>query len=71
MSVFSSIVSAIFNKAKAAGSVLAETISAAANAATGASKPPALTREQAEEMIQKIADATAGRITIGSNLSST
>jgi hypothetical protein len=58
MSVFSSIVSAIFNKAKAAGSVLAETISAAANAATGASKPPALTREQAEEMIQKIADAT-------------
>jgi hypothetical protein len=58
MSVFGDIVSAIFKKAKAAGSVLAETISTAANAATGSTKPPALTREQAEEMIQKIADGS-------------
>ena len=56
MSVFGSIVSAIFEKAKAAGSVLASTISAAANAATGKANP--ITREQAEEMIQKIADST-------------
>ncbi len=43
------------NKAKAAGSVLAETISTAAKAATG---PTPLTREQAEEMIQKIASSS-------------
>jgi hypothetical protein len=56
MSVFGDIVSAIFKKAKAAGSAIAESISTAANAATG--KAPPLTREQAEEMIQKIADSS-------------
>lgn len=55
MSVFGDIVSAIMNKARAAGSVLAETISTAAKAATG---PTPLTREQAEEMIQKIASSS-------------
>jgi VIT1/CCC1 family predicted Fe2+/Mn2+ transporter len=56
MSVFGDIVSAILNKAKAAGSAIADAVSTAANAATG--KAPALTREQAEEMIQKIADSS-------------
>ncbi len=54
MSIFGSIVNAIFGTAKAAGSAIA----GAATAVTGAGKPTPMTREQVEEMIQKKADET-------------
>ena len=53
MSIFGSIVNAIFGTAKAAGTVIAGTVSAA----TG-TKPTPMTREQVEAMIQKKADET-------------
>ena len=57
MGIFSSIVSAIFGSAKAAGtSASADT----ASAAGGAVKPQPMTREQVEAMIQNVA-ATTGR----------
>ena len=59
MGIFSSIVDAIIGKAKAAGDSLASSVSAATAAVTGgAAKPQPITREQAEAMIQKIADGT-------------
>jgi Domain of unknown function (DUF3597) len=59
MSIFGSIVSAIFGGAKAAGNAVAETVSAATKAVTGgAAKPQPMTREQVEAMIQKVADTT-------------
>jgi hypothetical protein len=61
MSIFGSIVSAIFGGAKAASSAVADTVTAATTAVTGSSvKPQPMTREQVEEMIQKVAD-TSGR----------
>jgi hypothetical protein len=54
MSIFGSIVNAIFGGAKAAGSAIA----GAATAVTGGGKPTPMTREQVEEMIQKKADET-------------
>jgi hypothetical protein len=54
MSIFGSIVNAIFGTAKAAGTAIA----GAATAVTGGSKPTPMTREQVEEMIQKKADET-------------
>ncbi len=53
MSIFGSIVNAIFGTAKAAGAAVA----GAAAAVTG-SKPTPMTREQVEAMIQKKADET-------------
>jgi len=59
MSIFGSIVSAIFGTAKAAGSAVADTVSAATTAVTGgAAKPQPMAREQVEAMIQKVADTT-------------
>ena len=59
MSIFGSIVSAIFGTAKAAGSAIAGAASAATTAATGGtSKPQPMTREQVEAMIQKVADTS-------------
>ena len=67
MSIFGSIVSAIFGKAKtpettAAGSASSGTAGSAAPAPTagtgGAAKPQPMTREQVEAKIQKIADDT-------------
>jgi Domain of unknown function (DUF3597) len=61
MSIFGSIVSAIFGGAKAASSAVADTVTAATTAVTGgAAKPQPMTREQVEAMIQKVAD-TSGR----------
>jgi hypothetical protein len=51
MSIFGSIVSAIFGKAKAAGSAIVDGLG-------GATKPQPMTREQVEAHIQKIADST-------------
>ena len=53
MSIFGNIVSAIFGTAKAAGSAVADTVSAA-----GATKAQPMTRDQVEAMIQKVADTT-------------
>ena len=59
MSIFGNIVSAIFGTAKAAGSAVADTVSAATTAVTGgATKAQPMTREQVEAMIQKVADTT-------------
>ena len=61
MSIFGSIVNAIFGTAKAAGAAVAGAASAATSAATSAvtgSKPTPMTREQVEAMIQKKADET-------------
>ena len=59
MSIFGSIVSAIFGGAKAAGSAVTDTVSAATTPVTGgAAKPQPMTREQVEAMIQKVADTT-------------
>jgi hypothetical protein len=60
MSIFGSIVNAIFGTAKAAGAAVAGAATAATTAATsavtGASKPTPMTREQVEAMIQQKAD---------------
>jgi hypothetical protein len=59
MSIFGSIVSAIFGTAKAVGGAVANTASNATSAVTGAAaKPQPMTREQVEAMIQKVADTT-------------
>ena len=59
MSIFGSIVSAIFGTAKAVGGAVADTVSSATTTVTGASaKPQPMTREQVEAMIQKVADTT-------------
>ena len=52
MSIFGSIVSAIFGTAKAAGTAVSDAVSAATG---GAAKSQAMTREQVEDMIQKVA----------------
>jgi hypothetical protein len=51
MSIFGSIVSAIFGKAKAAGGAIADGLG-------GGTKPQPMTREQVEAHIQKVADST-------------
>jgi hypothetical protein len=56
MGVFSDIVNAIFSKAKAAGSAIAEAAAGAANAASP--KPQPMSKQDVESMIQKIADNT-------------
>lgn len=53
MSIFGSIVNAIFGTAKAVGGAVAGTV-----AAVTGSKPTPMTREQVEAMIQKKADET-------------
>jgi hypothetical protein len=58
MSIFGSIVNAIFGTAKAASDAVAGTVSAATAAVTGGSKPAPMSRDQVEAMIQKIADDT-------------
>jgi hypothetical protein len=58
MSIFGSIVNAIFGTAKAASEAVAGTVTAATAAVTGGSKPTPMTREQVEAMIQKIAEDT-------------
>jgi len=58
MSIFGSIVNAIFGTAKAASEAVAGTVSAATAAVTGGSKPAPMTRAQVEAMIQKIAEDT-------------
>jgi hypothetical protein len=59
MSIFGSIVSAIFGTAKTVGNAVAGGVSAATTAATGgATKAQPMTREQVEAMIQKVADIT-------------
>jgi hypothetical protein len=61
MGIFSDIVNAIFSKAKAAGSAIAEAASSAASAAGtagAAPKPQPMSRQDVEAMIQKIADST-------------
>jgi hypothetical protein len=58
MSIFGSIVNAIFGTAKAAGAAVAGAATAATTAVTGGSKPTPMTREQVEAMIQKKADET-------------
>lgn len=60
MSIFGSIVNAIFGTAKAASDAVAGTVSAATAAVTGGSKPAPMSRDQVEAMIQKIA-ADTGR----------
>jgi hypothetical protein len=55
MSIFGSIVSAIFGGAKTAGSAVADTVSAVTG---GATKAQPMTREQVDAMIQKVADTT-------------
>ena len=57
MSIFGSIVNAIFGTAKAAGAAVAGAASAATSAVTG-TKPKPMTREEVEAMIQKKADET-------------
>jgi len=51
MSIFGSIVSAIFGSAKAAGDAIS-------SVTVGAAKPQPMTREQVEAHIQKVADTT-------------
>ena len=59
MSIFGSIVSAIFGTAKAAGAAVSEAASAATTAVTGgAAKAQPMTREQVEATIQKVADTS-------------
>jgi hypothetical protein len=58
MGIFSDIVNAIFSKAKAAGSAIAEAATSAASAAGAAPKPQPMSRQDVEAMIQKIADST-------------
>ena len=58
MSIFGSIVNAIFGTAKAASDAVAGTVSAATAAVTGGSKPAPMSRDQVEAMIQKIATDT-------------
>jgi hypothetical protein len=58
MSIFGSIVNAIFGTAKAAAGAVAGAATAATTAVTGGSKPAPMTREQVEAMIQKKADET-------------
>ena len=58
MSIFGSIVSAIFGTAKAAGEVVSGTVSAATAAVSGGGKPKPMSREEVEAMIQKIANDT-------------
>jgi hypothetical protein len=58
MSIFGSIVNAIFGTAKAASEAVAGTVSAATAAVTGGSKPAPMTRAQVEAMIEKIAEDT-------------
>jgi len=59
MSIFGSIVSAIFGGAKAAGSAITNSVSSATTAVTGGvTKAPPMTREQVDAMIQKVADTT-------------
>jgi hypothetical protein len=55
MSIFGSIVSALFGSAKAAGDAVASSAPAAGGAAA---KPQPMTREQVEAMIQGVADKT-------------
>ena len=55
MSIFGSIVSAIFGTAKAASDAVSGTVTAATTAVTGATKPKPMTREEVEAMIQKVA----------------
>ena len=57
MSIFGSIVNAIFGTAKAAGSVIAGAATAVTGGSTG-TKPKPMTREEVEAMIQKKADET-------------
>src|SRR5262245_3517641 len=57
MSIFGSIVNAIFGTAKAAGSVIAGAATAATGGSTG-TKPKPMTREEVEAMIHKKADET-------------
>jgi len=56
MSIFGSIVSAIFGTAKSAGDAVSGAVSAAKEAVTGGAKPAPMTREQVEAMIQKVAN---------------
>jgi len=56
MSIFGSIVSAIFGTAKSAGDAVSGAVSAAKAAVTGGAKPAPMTREQVEAMIQKVAN---------------
>lgn len=59
MSIFGSIVSAIFGSAKAADSAAAGAAPGAAAAPAGeAAKPQPMTREEVEGMIQKVASST-------------
>ncbi len=61
MSIFGSIVNAIFGTAKAAGTAVAGAASAVTGAVTGApaaAKPKPMTRQEVEAMIQKKADET-------------
>jgi hypothetical protein len=66
MSIFGSIVSAIFGGAKAAGNAISGAATAAATAAPGAAAaapgtsaaPQPMTRAQVEAMIQSVADAS-------------
>ena len=58
MSIFGSIVSAIFGGIKAAGNAVAATVSEAKEAVGGPAKPSPMTREQVEAMIQRVADTT-------------
>lgn len=59
MSIFGSIVSAIFGSAKAADSAAAGAAPGAAAAPAGkAAKPQPMTREEVEGMIQKVASTT-------------
>ena len=54
MSIFGSIVNAIFGTAKAAGAAVA----GAATAVTGVGKPTPMSRADVEAMIQKLEDAS-------------
>ena len=58
MSIFGSIVNAIFGTAKAASDAVVGTVSAATAAVTGGTKAAPMTRDQVEAMIQKIATDT-------------
>ena len=55
MSIFGSIVSAIFGTAKSAGEAVSATVSAATAAVAGGGKANPMTRDQVEAMIQKVA----------------
>jgi hypothetical protein len=63
MSIFGKIASAIFGSAKAAESAVSNVVSTAETAAANlvgseVSKPAPMTRQQVEELIQKIAEST-------------